>query len=247
MTSTMTTGELAGKTALVTGATSGIGRASAIALAAAGAEVVVHGRDGGRGAQVIEEIALTGGRARFVQADLGDPAQVDELAEAVGDVDILVNNAGFAWFGPSDALEAPTLRQLFASNVEGPYLLTAKLAPAMVARGSGSIISVSSMAASVGLAGGAAYSATKAALSAFTRSWAAEYSPKGVRVNAVAPGPIYSGAADDSRTFALGETTLIGTAAQPEDVAGTIAFLASPRSSYITGAVIAVDGGRTAI
>jgi NAD(P)-dependent dehydrogenase (short-subunit alcohol dehydrogenase family) len=182
-----------------------------------------------------------------VRADLADPTQVAELAETAAGVDILVNNAGFAWFGPSDELDSDTLRRLFAGNVEGTYLLTAKLAPAMMARGNGSIISVSSMAADIGLAGGAAYSATKAALSSFTRSWAAEYSPKGVRVNAVAPGPIYTGATGDDRTFALGETTLIGKAAQPEDIANTIAFLASPRSAYITGAVIAVDGGRTAI
>ena len=245
--STTSTGELAGKTALVTGATSGIGRATAFALATAGADVIVHGRDGKRGAEVIEQIELKGGQARFVRADLADPIQVEELADAVGDVDILINNAGFAWFGPSEELDSDTLRRLFAGNVEGTYLLTAKLAPAMVARGDGSIISISSMAANIGLAGGAAYSATKAALSSFTRSWAAEYSPKGVRVNAVAPGPIYTGGAVDDRTFALGETTLIGKAAQPEDIANTIAFLASPRAAYITGAVIAVDGGRTAI
>jgi NAD(P)-dependent dehydrogenase (short-subunit alcohol dehydrogenase family) len=247
MTTATTVGELTGKTALVTGATSGIGRATAIALATAGAEVIVHGRDVARGVELVEEIELSGGRARFVRADLSDARQVDDLSATVGDVDILVNNAGFAWFGPSGELDPDTLRRLFASNVEGAYLLTAKLAPGMVSRGHGSIINISSMAANVGLAGGAAYSATKAALSSFTRSWAAEYSPKGVRVNAVAPGPIYTRAAGDDRTAALGETTLIGKAAQPEDVAETVAFLASPRSAYITGAVIAVDGGRTAI
>jgi NAD(P)-dependent dehydrogenase (short-subunit alcohol dehydrogenase family) len=247
MTTTTTAGELTGKTALVTGATSGIGRATAIALARLGAEVIVHGRHAARAAGVIEEIELDGGHARFLGADLGDPAQVLELAREAGDVDILVNNAGLAWFGPSEELDTETLRRLFASNVEGAYLLTAQLAPGMVSRGDGAIINLSSMAANVGLAGGAAYSATKAALSAFARSWAAEYSPKGVRVNAVAPGPIYTGAADDSLTTALGETTLVGKAAQPEDIAETVAFLASPRASYITGAVVAVDGGRTAI
>ena len=97
------------------------------------------------------------------------------------------------------------------------------------------------------MAGGAAYSATKAALSSFTRAWAAEYSPKGVRVNAVAPGPIYTGGSSPEQITALGKSTLLGTAAQPADVAEMILFLASPRSSYITGAIIAVDGGRTAI
>ena len=117
----------------------------------------------------------------------------------------------------------------------------------MVARGAGTIINVSSMAASVGLAGGAAYSATKAAMSALTRSWAAEYSPSGVRVNAVAPGPIYTEGANPDRITGLGETTPLGRAARPDEIAATIVFLASPRSAYITGAVVAVDGGRTAV
>ncbi|QDZ15484.1 SDR family NAD(P)-dependent oxidoreductase [Humibacter ginsenosidimutans] len=247
MTTTNIVGELAGKVALVTGATSGIGRATALKLAEDGAEVLVHGRDAARGARVVQEIGDAGGRARFIAADLGDSAGAIDLAAQAGEVDILVNNAGFSWFGPSEQLDAATLRSLFASNVEAAYLLTAQLAPSMVARGTGSIINVSSMAASIGLAGGAAYSATKAALSSFTKAWAAEYSPKGVRVNAVAPGPIYTGGSSPDRIAALGETTLLGAAAQPEDIADTIAFLASPRAAYITGAVVAVDGGRTAI
>jgi NAD(P)-dependent dehydrogenase (short-subunit alcohol dehydrogenase family) len=240
-------GELAGTRALVTGATSGLGRATALALATAGAEVVVHGRDTGRGAAVVEEIERAAGRALFMAADLSEPAAALRLADEAGEIDVLVNNAGFSWFGPSDELEARVLGDLFASNVEAAYLLTAHLAPGMVARGSGSIINISSMAASIGLAGGAAYSATKAALSALTRAWAAEYSPHGVRVNAVAPGPVYTGGSSPDRIAALGATTVLGRAAQPEEIAEAIAFLASPRSGYMTGAVVAVDGGRTAI
>lgn len=239
--------ELAGRVALITGATSGIGRATALALAAAGAHVLIHGRDSGRGIGVLEEIELTGGTGRFVPADLSDPSEAITLAAEAGPVDILVNNAGFSWFGPSGELDAQTLSRLFASNVESAYLLTASLAPGMAERKEGSIVNVSSMAASVGLAGGAAYGATKAALSALTRAWAAEFSPSGVRVNAIAPGPVYTDGADSDRIAALGSTTLLGWAAQPEMIADTIEFLVSPRGRYITGAVVPVDGGRTAI
>src|SRR5919106_2102575 len=182
---------LEGQTTLVTGATSGIGRAIALRLARDGAEVVVHGRDAERGKNIADAISAEGGRARFVAADVGDAAAVTRLAEEAGDVDILVNNAGFSWFGPTADLDAETFDAMFASNVRSAYLLVAALAPKMAARGSGSIVNLSSMAAQVGLPGGAANSATKASLAAMTRSWAAEFSP-GVRVNAIAPGPTAS-------------------------------------------------------
>jgi NAD(P)-dependent dehydrogenase (short-subunit alcohol dehydrogenase family) len=239
--------DLTGKTALVTGATSGIGRAIAVQLAAHGASVLIHGRDASRASQVVEEIQLGGGEARFVPADLSDPAAAVQLAADAGDVDILVNNAGFAWFGPTADLDATTLDRLFASNVQAVLLLTGALAPGMAARSEGSIINLSSMAGIIGLAGGAAYGATKAAMSSFTQAWAAEYSPSGVRVNAVAPGPVYTGGADAANTEVLGKTTLLGRAAQPEEIAEVVGFLVSPRASYITGAIIAVDGGRTAV
>jgi NAD(P)-dependent dehydrogenase (short-subunit alcohol dehydrogenase family) len=117
----------------------------------------------------------------------------------------------------------------------------------MAARGSGSIINVASMAGLIGLAGGAAYGATKAALASMTRSSAAEFSPAGVRVNAVAAGPVFTGAAARDRIEAVGATTLLGRAAQPSEIGDVIAFLASPKADYMTGAVIAADGGRTAI
>jgi len=247
MSTTLTTADLAGKTALVTGATSGIGKAAALKLAEHGATVLVHGRDASRGAGVVEQIELAGGHARFVGADLSDPAAVARLAAEVGTIDILVNNAGSSWFGPSGELDNQTYDRLFDGNVRSAYLLTAALAPAMARNGGGSIINLASMAGTVGLAGGAAYGATKAALAALTRSWAAEYGTDDVRVNAVAPGPVFTEGAIDENTIALGNTTLLKRAAQPEEIAETIAFLASPRADYITGATIAVDGGRTAI
>jgi NAD(P)-dependent dehydrogenase (short-subunit alcohol dehydrogenase family) len=239
---------LEGQTALVTGATSGIGRAVALQLARDGADVVVHGRDAARGAEVVAEISAAGGEARFVAADLGEPAGVAHLAQEAGDVDILVNNAGVSLFSPTAEVEMAAFDKMFASNVRAPFFLVAAFAPGMVARGRGSIISLSSMAGGVGLAGGAAYGATKASLEAMTRAWAAEYSASGVRVNAIAPGPVYTPTPSGAEFItALGETTPMRRASQPEEIAEVIAFLASSRASYITGATIAVDGGRRAV
>jgi len=238
---------LQGQKALVTGATSGLGRAIALQLARDGAEVVVHGRDAARGAQTVEAIRAEGGRARFVAGDLSDPASIKRLAEDVGEIDILVNNAGFSAWGPTADFAVATFDSLFASNVRAPFYLVAAFAPAMVARGTGSIINISSMAGRLGLAGGAAYGATKAALASLTQGWAAEFSPRGVRVNAVAPGPIYTRPESRELFDTLGATTALHRAADPAEIAEVVAFLASPRASYVTGAIVAADGGRTAI
>ena len=237
---------LGGRTALVTGATSGIGRAAAIRLAREGAEVIVHGRDTDRGEQVVAEITQEGGKARFIAADLSDPIEIRRLADEAGDVDVLVNNAGFSWFGPTADLDVATFDALFASNVRAAYFLVAALAPRMAAHGGGSIVNVASMVATIGIAGAAAYAGTKATLTAMTRAWAAEFSPRGVRVNAVAPGPVHT-AADPARIEALGATTLLGRAAHADEIAQVITFLASPASAYLTGTTVAADGGRTAI
>jgi NAD(P)-dependent dehydrogenase (short-subunit alcohol dehydrogenase family) len=233
---------------LVTGATSGIGRAVARQLARDGAEILVHGRDAARGAETVEEIEASGGKASFVGADLGDAADVQRLASEVGDVDVLVNNAGISVFGPTGEFGVATFDKLFATNVRAPFFLVAAIAPGMAARGHGSIVNLSSMAGGIGLVGGAAYGATKASLAAMTRAWAAEYSPRGVRVNAIAPGPVYTPTPSGPEFItALGETTPMHRASQPEEIAEVVAFLASPRASYMTGATVAVDGGRTAI
>src|SRR5258708_5989420 len=213
--------------ALVTGATSGIGRAVAARLGADAMTVVVHGRDARRGAAAVREVEAAGGQARFVAADLGDADEVTRLAADAGVVDVLVNNGGFSWFGPTPELDPATFDALFASNVRSAYQLVAALAPGMATRGRGSIISLDSMAGHVGLAGGAAYGATKAALTAMSRAWAAEFSPAGVRVNTVAPGPVYTDGANPQLIAQLGTTTLLGRGAQVEEIASVIAFVAS--------------------
>ena len=238
---------LLGERALVTGATGGLGGAIARALGRDGAHVLVLGRDADRGARTVTAVEEAGGRAEFVAADLSDPQRLAELAEEVGEIEILVNNAGFSLWGATPDLGVDEFDRMFAANVRAPYYLVAAFAPGMSARGHGSIINIGSMAGTVGLPGGAAYGATKAALGALTRAWAAEYSPSGVRVNNVAPGPIYTRPDGREPFETIGATTALGRAAQPEEIAELVAFLASPRASYITGATLAADGGRTAI
>ena len=138
------------------------------------------------------------------------------------------------------SMQTPSMR--CSTRTSAPRICWCLLSRPPWLRRGGTIISVASMAGIVGLAGGAAYGATKLSLVGFTRSWAAEYGSSGIRVNAVAPGPVYTAASDADSTRALGNTTLLGRAAQPEEIAEVIGFLASPRASYVTGAVIAVDG-----
>jgi len=234
-------------TALVTGATAGLGKAIALRLAQDGMRVIVVGRDAARGEAVVKEIEAEGGEASFIAADLSDPADIERLAFEAGEVDVLVNNAGFSIWGPTEKTSAEDFDAMFASNVRAPYLLVGAFAPAMATKGAGSIINISSMAGRIGLPNGAAYGATKAALASLAQGWTAEYSPRGVRVNAVAAGPIYT--RPDARQLfdRLGATTALQRAAEPSEIAEVVAFLASPRASYVTGAIVAADGGRTAI
>lgn len=181
--------DLAGQTALVTGATAGIGRATALALAARGADLIVHGRDERRAADALRRLADLGAKARFEPADLSDPAQVNALAERAGRVDILINNAGIFHFARTADTTPAAFDAHIAVNLRAPYLLVQALAPGMAARGHGAVVNVSSGAARTPGLGSGVYGATKAALESLTRVWAAEYGPAGVRVNAVASGP----------------------------------------------------------
>jgi len=238
--------DLSGQTALVTGATSGIGEAVALRLAAAGATVVAVGRDAARGERVTAAIESAGGRADFVGADVSDLEDVRRVVDTAGPVDVLVNCAGLAVWGPTTGLAVADFDALFATNVRGPFYLVAGLAPAMAERGHGSIVNIGSMAGSVGLPGSAAYGATKAALESMTRAWATEYGPYGVRVNSVAPGPTYSRAGTREELDSYAPAIPLNRVADPSEIAELVVFLASSRASYATGGTFPVDGGRTA-
>ena len=246
--------DLKGKTALVTGSTSGIGRATAIALAARGAHVLVVGRNEQRAKDVVAEIEGSGGSATFRLTTLSDLESARDLVEWAaeagdGHVDILINNAGVALLGPSSAATEAEFDETFALNVKVPFFLVASLAPAMAERGWGSIVNVSTMVASFGQAGMAMYGASRAALELLTKAWAAEYGARGVRVNAVAPGPtrtpMIAGIGEDmaNQIAALAPAGRIG---EPEELAAAIVFLASDDGSYVHGVTLAVDGGRVA-
>jgi NAD(P)-dependent dehydrogenase (short-subunit alcohol dehydrogenase family) len=240
---------LQGKTALVTGGTSGIGRAVAMKLARRGAHVIVTGRDKRRGDEVIAGIAAQGGKARFIAADLANFDDVRRLAQAAADVDVLVNNAGVFPGGPTEQTTEEDFDLVFDVNVKAPFYLTAAIAPRMAARGGGAIISISTMAATIGMSGLAAYGASKAAIEALTKSWTAEYSPHGVRVNVVAPGPTRTpaSAAMGEMFDALTATVPARRGADPDEIAAAVCFLASDEASFIYGAVLHADGGRVAV
>ncbi|MEV4371426.1 SDR family oxidoreductase [Nonomuraea sp. NPDC049637] len=242
-----------GKTALITGsgAIGGLGHATAKVLAAGGANVIITGTDPGRGAQVVDDVRTGAtGTARFIGTDLADPQAVRRLAEEAGAVDILVNNAGVVPFSATADQDLAAYDAAFAINVRAPFILVAQLAPKMAAGGGGSIVNVTSTAAGLGMPPMAVYGATKAALESLTRAWAAEFAASGVRVNAVAPGPMATSkvvAVMGPDVGGMGLTTALKRAADPAEVARVIAFVAGDQASYVTGAVVPADGGRTAI
>jgi NAD(P)-dependent dehydrogenase (short-subunit alcohol dehydrogenase family) len=247
------TNDLTGSTALVTGGTSGIGRAAVLALARLGAHVVLSGRDAARGEQVVAAIRAEGGRADFVAADLGDEASARQLARQAtelgdGHVDILVNNAGIFPFGPTHEASEADFDRVYAVNVKAPFFLVAELAPAMAKRGHGAIINVT-MVAEFGAPEMALYGSSKAALVLLTKSWAAEYGPSGVRVNAVSPGPTRTeGTAPMGEALdQLASAAPSGRPGLPEEIAAAITYLASGAASFVHGAVLPVDGGRIAV
>jgi NAD(P)-dependent dehydrogenase (short-subunit alcohol dehydrogenase family) len=241
-------------TALITGATSGIGRAAADKLAQSGVHVLVVGRNVDRGEKTIAEIRAAGGKADFIASDLRDAASARAVARRAvelggGRVDILINNAGVFPFGLTHETSEQSFDDVYALNVKAPYFLVAELAPLMAQRGKGAIVNVSTMVADYGVAGMSLYGSSKAAINLLTKAWAAEYGPKGIRVNAVSPGPTRT-----EGTAAMGEELQqlaaqapAGRPAAPEEIAEAIVFLSSDRASFIHGAVLLVYGGRTAV
>jgi NAD(P)-dependent dehydrogenase (short-subunit alcohol dehydrogenase family) len=250
------TARLADKTALVTGATSNIGRAIAVAFAAEGAHVVVAGRSQERGAEVVKEIEAAGGRADFVRADLDGSAEASAglASEATrllgGRIDILVNNAGVYPGDVTTATDEATFDRVYAVNVKAPFFLTAAVAPAMIAAGGGVIINLGSWIARLGIPVGALYSSTKGAMETLTRAWAAEFGPAGVRVNAISPGvvrePRPAGAVPHPGDVMMNGTPA-GRAGTPDAIAHAAVYLASDEAAFVHGSVIDVDGGRTTV
>jgi NAD(P)-dependent dehydrogenase (short-subunit alcohol dehydrogenase family) len=248
---------LNGKTALITGSTSNIGRSIAFEFALEGAHVLVSGRNAERGADVVDRIRMVGGQADFVAADLdGSPKASRDLATKAlhvlgGRIDVLVNNAGIFPRTTTETTDEATFDAVYGVNVKAPYFLTGAIAPVMVAAGGGAIINLGSWIARLGIPS-ALYSSTKGALETLTKAWAAEFGPSGVRVNAISPGVIRTPSADGSDSGVhpaevMMRGTPAGASGTPDAVAFAAVYLASDESSFVHGTVIDVDGGRTGV
>jgi NAD(P)-dependent dehydrogenase (short-subunit alcohol dehydrogenase family) len=239
--------ELLDHTALITGGTAGVGLESARLLASEGATVIVCGRDRARGERAVEAI---GANARFVRTDMADVTSVNSLVRQCGAVDIVVNNAGNFPSALTVDQTVAAFETMFNTSVRGAYVLVAGLVPAMLRRGRGSIVNVTTMAAFKGIPGASGHSASAGALESLTRTWAAEFGAAGVRVNSVAPGPTRApgiAAGPGATNEELGRALPVRRTAFAAEIAEAVLFLSSPRSSFITGSTLHADGGGAAV
>lgn len=247
--------DLSGRTALVTGASSGLGRAIAGALAAAGARVVALARRKALLDALVEELRARGAMAAAVEGDVADRSQLDALAKRAGDPfgppDILVNAAGINTREHADQVTPGGWDRTIALNLSTPFFLAQHLVPAMAANGWGRIINLASLQSVRAFANGLSYGASKGGLMQLTRAMAEAWSPRGITCNAIAPGffpteltaPVFQ---DEALVGQLAAQTMIGRNGRLEDVYGLAVFLAAPASDYITGQTIFLDGGFTA-
>jgi NAD(P)-dependent dehydrogenase (short-subunit alcohol dehydrogenase family) len=246
---------LEGKTAIVTGGGSGIGRATALLFANEGARVVVADTDVTAGRSTAEAIVAGGGEATFVETDVSDAAQVERLVQtaldAYGGIDILFNNAGVLLFGTILTTGEQDWGRVMAINLTGTYLVSRAVMPHMIARGGGSIVNVtSSTGAHDAAANAAAYVSSKGGVALLTRAMAIDHAKDHVRVNAIAPGPTDTPMLRENLSpealAAFAATFPMGRLGRPEELAHAALYLASDEASFVTGAILAVDGGQTA-
>ncbi|HXR40940.1 MAG TPA: 3-oxoacyl-ACP reductase family protein [Acidothermaceae bacterium] len=248
--------DLSGRTALVTGAARGLGRAIALALAEAGADIALGLRNRDSASDLIGEIEATGRRAFAVQLDVGDIQQIDDgIAEAkrlLGRLDILVNNAGIAPTNPAEHVTEGDFDATLAVNLKGTFFASQRAGRLMLEQGFGRIINVSSQAGLVALPGESIYCMTKAAIIHLTKCLAVEWGDRGVTVNAIAPTFIETPGTDKAlsdpafRADVEDRIAALHRIGQPQDVVGAVVFLASPAAALITGHTIVIDGGWTA-
>jgi NAD(P)-dependent dehydrogenase (short-subunit alcohol dehydrogenase family) len=243
---------VAGKTAIVTGAGTGIGRATALLLAQRGARVVAAGLQPERLRETVDAITSAGGEAIAVDADVSDPQAIEQVASsaqhAFGGTDVLVNNAAVYPIGPWHEMDAGQWDAVFATNIRGYFLMARAVRPQMIARGGGAVVNVASVTFFTGNALLLAYVASKGAVIGFTRALAREAGPEGIRANAVAPGAFPTAAteihADQEGLWRdVLEAQSIKRRGEVEDVARAIAFFASDDSSFVSGQTLLVDGG----